>query len=43
MNEYSEYELANLARGFCPDGCCGPEYDEITLNVSDEVLEVCEV
>jgi len=43
MNDYTETELANLARGFCPDGCCGPEDNEITLNVSEEVLEVCEV
>jgi len=21
--EYDEYEKANLASGFCPDGCCG--------------------
>jgi hypothetical protein len=29
QSEYDDYELANIARGFCPDGCCRPDDEEL--------------
>lgn len=28
LSEYDDFEVANMARGFCPDGCCGPDDDD---------------